>query len=442
MQCDLGIGTCISREMALWTKGDKNDRSICDLFRSFEVVYWGIALFFALILICFSSSIATHWLYVEGKGHVILLMGCALLLQFPFMLYGQGLIGLQHQVVLNGIVSGFTLFRAGLILILLVKVEASIELFFMGQLISHFLQIVVSYGVLWRKLPKMRGRFRLHELKGVKGFALGVSMTTVLSMALTQCDRLFVSYLFPLKVFGYYSLAATLASALYYFVIPITCAYFPKFTELTEEKALGRCYHQSSSLLSMLVMPIAAVGILFSGEILHIWTRNIETASEVAPFFSLLCFGYLINVMVQLPYYLQLSFGKTDIFLKQNLISLLIYAPFIYVLLKVFGVMGAPYMWIALNVAHLVGGSRLVHKKHLPQEEKRWLREDFFIPLGLSFFIAFVSRLVFPSSKVLLLQGVWIGGTLCLAITVVGYFRHGKIKSYNDFNDVSPSKTS
>ena len=83
-----------------------------------------------------------------------------------------------------------------------------------------------------------------------------ISATTLL---LTQVDKIVLSRVLSLELFGYYSLAAVASNTLYVLVTPVATAVFPG---LTREAASGNStgvaalYHRATQTVAVLVLPL------------------------------------------------------------------------------------------------------------------------------------------------------------------------------------------
>ncbi len=115
-------------------------------------------------------------------------------------------------------------------------------------------------------MPLKRRVFRRELLLNIWRFAAGMTGITVLVTILTQLDKVILSRMLSLEMFGYYTLASVVAMNLDRFVGPVFSATYPRLTNLvalgaTEE--ITRLYHKSAQLVSVLVLPAALVVALF-----------------------------------------------------------------------------------------------------------------------------------------------------------------------------------
>jgi hypothetical protein len=126
-------------------------------------------------------------------------------------------------------------------------------LFFLWQAACSALETTIARSLLLRALHGApRGKFDRQLLKDSWRFAAGMTIISVLSLILTQLDKILLSWLLPLAEFGVYTLAWRIASVIYYLVSPFTAAYFPLFSQLAgaeKESDLRSAYHFSCQLV-------------------------------------------------------------------------------------------------------------------------------------------------------------------------------------------------
>ena len=128
---------------------------------------------------------------------------------------------------------------------------------------------------------------------------------TITSTFLLQLDKVILSRMLSLEMFGYYTLANVVAMTLYRFVGPVFSATYPKLTSLVElgaREEIIRLYHKSAQLASVLVLPAALVVALFSREILLVWTRSSVTADNAHLLVSILIMGTALSGLMYVPY--------------------------------------------------------------------------------------------------------------------------------------------
>ncbi len=399
---DFGLSPTMNREMARYSVQPERATEARDFVRTLEVGYWALGVGIGLVIWFIAPFIATHWIKAsELPIDIILqalrLMGVLSALQWPLSFYQGGLMGLQRQAAFNTLqIASSTLSNGGVILILWL-VSPTIIAFLTWQIMVNALRVSLITVLLWRNLPRGPGqaRFRPSLFQNSWRFAAGMSGITVLSLILTQLDKVLLSRLLTLKFFGYYTLAGIIANSLLTLVGPIFNTLFPQFSALVtvgDEAALKRLYHRSAQLLAVLILPAAAILFFFSFDILQIWTSNVETAYNTAPLVSLLVIGTALNGIQNVPYALQLAYGWTKIGLYMNSIALIPLILAISIMTARFGAIGAATVWVTLNVIYMLISIPIMHQRYLKGEARRWYLEDVGLPLAAAVGVVGVGR--------------------------------------------------
>ena len=156
---------------------------------------------------------------------------------------------------------------------------------------------------------------------------LGLSL---LSLAMTQTDKLILSKVLSLADFGIYTLASAVALSLQMLISPITKAWFPRLTQIQEigdQEEFIRKFHQLAQLVTVLGGSAALVMIFQGKTFLFLWLQDPELATKASPLLSVLALGYLLNIFVWAPFETQLAHGSTSLPIRINLISVLIVVP-------------------------------------------------------------------------------------------------------------------
>jgi len=331
-------------------------------------------------------------------------MGLALALLWPTSLYNGGLIGLQKQVLFNSInVAVATLKGLGMLLIL-IFVSPTIEAFFLWQVFINALQTALSAFFLWKNIPKssIPPKFDKRILFRLKNYAMGVAGVTIIGILFSQLDKILLSRLLTLDMFGFYTLAATMASTLSHIIVPIYSVFFPHFSQLTsvnDNQRLIHVYHFGCQLMSSLIIPSALLIIFFSSEILFVWTRNMETVKNTSQLVKLLMTAMMFNALMNLPTALQYAFGWTKLTFFLNLFGLSVMVPLLYYSAIHYGGEGVAWSCVIMNVIFLFVCIQLMHRRILKNEKIRWYIKDVGFPLIASLFVIAIGRLFFPNEN-------------------------------------------
>lgn len=422
---DMGMAPTLGREMARFTGGSQSNEGLRDLLRSIEIIGMGVAILIATLVVTGSHWIAKSWLDAETMpdgeiAQALAIMGMVIALRFIESLYRSAILGLQRQVLLNVVTSIMSTLRWGGAACVIIWYSPSILAFVIWQGLVSGVMVVMLALATYASIPagKRSGRFSLDALRQNWRFACGMVGITVLTVLLTQVDKILLSRLLPLADYGHYSLAVVVAGSVYMFINPITQAFYPRICSLharQDNAALTATYHSGAQLVSVLSGSMAIVLILFPYPLLTLWTQDPVLAAKAAPLLSLLMLGNFMNGLMYIPHHTQLAFGWTRLALWSNLIAVTIILPSILWVVPRHGAEGAAWAWVGLNAGYVLISIHFMHRKILKDEKCRWYREDVILPLGSAAAIVLPLKWVMPEPQTALGQA----GLLLLASALV-----------------------
>jgi O-antigen/teichoic acid export membrane protein len=403
---DMGLSTTLNRELARLSALPDKAQDMRNLVRTLELPYWGIAFILGIVVACLSGPIAFYWVNVDELSpatvqQALMIMGVVVAFRWSTSLYAGGLMGLQKQILLNGINAfAATLRGVGAVLVLWL-ISPTIQTFFIWQVFASMVHTFLVARFLWWSLPKSgyRSHFQKELLLRIWRFAAGMTGISFTAIILMQTDKIVLSKILPLEIFGYYTLATVVANILYYFVGPVNSALFPRFAQLVslqDERTLKEIYHKSCQVMSVTILPAAIVVSLFSSEILVLWTGNPVTVANTHNIVSILIIGTMLNGLMHLPYVLQIAHAWTKLTFYTNIIASVMLVPMIYFLAMHYGVTGAASAWVILNAGYVLISIQIMHSRLLKGEQWRWYLNDVGIPLSATLSMALIGRLFKP----------------------------------------------
>jgi len=402
---DAGLSPTLGRELALIAVDNSGTRSARDLVRTLEVVYWVVAGFLILAALAAGGWVARLWLNVDHLTLLeversMVLAGVGLGVNWPAGLYSSGLQGLQRQVLANIVTVAATTFRAVGAIIVLAFVAPTPTAFFAWHVVASSIHTIALAAALWGSLPRSpRARFRVHEIRRVWRFAIGMSGITVVSLLLTQVDKVILTKLLTLQQFGYYTLAGAISTSVVRVAPPFFTTFFPHFSQRVgrgEVDALKRSYHHACQLLTVVMLPSVLVIALFSKEILLLWTGDPLVASRASVLVTLLALGSAMNGLMNMPYALQLAHGWTRFPLMVNSVAVLVLVPASVVASNFWHAEGAASVWIALNLGYVFIATPLMHRRLLIGELGAWYVRDLLLPLVPAVVVVSAARVLVP----------------------------------------------
>jgi O-antigen/teichoic acid export membrane protein len=379
---DMGLTPALSREMARYTAGAHNRQSIFNLFRSLEVAYTAIASIILAVIVLLSSWIAGSWLNAQSIPEktvqdAIMFMGLIIVMRMTGEVYRGAIQGLQRMVALNLIIAASATSRWGGAAVVLIWVSNTVHAFFLWQAVVSIVTVSALFFQAHKYMPGSikQGRFEFAQLKKVRHFAGGMLVISVLAVLLTQADTLILSKLLPLKDFGYYMLAATIAGGLLFLVAPISSATYPKLTELCTQNDhlnFSHLYLRSSQWVAVALVPTALVISSHAYSLIFIWTGNSDIAQHTGEILQLLAIGTMLNGFMYMPYMAQLAHGWTRLTITINTAAVAIVIPTLLLTIPTYGAIGAAWIWIGLNLTYLVIGIYFMHKKLMKGKKYTW----------------------------------------------------------------------
>lgn len=407
MILDGGMSATLNREMARLSALPEKAQEMRDFARTMEIPYWGIALVVCAISLLISPLLANYWVKsdnipTETILQALLLISIGFTTQFLLSLYSSGLMGLQKQQSLNYINAFCATLRAIATVAILAFVSTTIQAFLICQIVTFALNTLLVRIAFWRSLPSsaVKANFRFDLLRGVWRYAAGLTGIGIVTLLLTQTDKIVLSRILTLEFFGYYTLAFTITSiALGMIITSINSSYFPLFSQIVARNELDnlkQIYHQGCQVMSVLLLPTAVVMAFFAPEILFLWTRNEQVVQNTHLILTLLAIGSALNGMIFLPHFMMLAHGITKLPLYINIGAVILIVPFMTYAASNYGAVGGAAAWVLLNSFFILVEVQIMHRFILRGELMRWYVEDVGKPFVTAIIVAGFWRLIFP----------------------------------------------
>lgn len=411
---DMGFSQTITREVSKVMEGDERKRHLSELIKSYEVLYWASGILIGALLISLSPLIVKYWIVVDGSfsGNIytlLIIIAVTIVIQWPSAVYGATLTGLQEQTIINGLRLFLVILQNIGAILVLKFIGASIENLFKWQFITAILNtLILSYitksQVDFKKYqPKVNWKIIKNNFRYSSGIS-GISITTFF---LTQTDKIILSGLLSLNMYGYYILASNMVNALNNLVSPISEVFFPKFVKSIAAgnfDELKKLFHLSSQIIALIVFPVFLTVAIFSKELLGLWLNNPEAAVNSSPILSMLIVGSMINSLIALPYLIRLAEGNPRIIVVSNVIAIALLIPLTWVLAKKYDGIGAATVWVILNTGYLVFLLPYLFRNTLRGEFLAWGSHEVALPILVNVLILGSFYAFMPDS----LRGLWL----------------------------------
>jgi O-antigen/teichoic acid export membrane protein len=426
---DMGMAPTINREVARCSAAGRI-QDAGKLLHSLAVIYWGIALLIAILILSLAPLVSEYWiqskrLSPDTISHAIILMGLVIACRWPIGLYQGALIGAQ-RLAISSIINMVmvTVGSVGAVCVL-EFISPTIEGFFIWQAFLGLAYALIMKFAAWKIIGKnSRNHFDIKELQGAWYFAAGMTGISLTAAVLTQMDKIILSKMLSLEQFGVYTLASVVVSGLYVMVTPVFSVIFPRFSALVaanETHRLIDLYRLGTRSLMAVLFPVAMILIVFGEIIVQQWTGSLEMATSTAPIIAVLALGSALHGAMYFPYALQLAYGMTQIPLTINIGLVAVFIPLIVSFVFSYGLIGGAMAWLVLQIIYLLIGTWLTHRLILRGIGAVWLLHDIGIPLIITTLVGvcgfYIAHAIDISSVIKLVSGcmlAFIAATLSL----------------------------
>ena len=386
---DMGLSPTLGRQVAFARGREDGFDFFKRLLKSFELIFFGLALTIILGVVFTSDWIAGTWIKAETLGletiiYCISLMGLMVGLRWFAALYRSGINGMEDQVWLNAanIVLITVKFLGALILLALISQD--IHHFFEYQLLIGLIEVLVLARRFYRKLPVTKHSpglvfFDWSAVKSVAPFALGIAYTAGIWILVSQTDKLILSGVLSLTEFGYFSLVALVAGGVTMLSGPISQAIMPRMTTLLakdNKTEMLRIYRLGSQLVALISLNVAMMVGFFAESLIYAWTGDKQAASWGAEVLLWFALGNGVLAIGAFQYYLQSAFGQLRLHVIGSTISAAIQLPLIYYAAVNHGAVGAGIAWFSFRVIWFIWWTPIIHHKFVSGFHLKWLFKD------------------------------------------------------------------
>jgi O-antigen/teichoic acid export membrane protein len=425
---DSGMTPTLVREFARFKGGKTTKEEVISLFRSIEFVTLALSLITVLVIYVLLKSTSVQWLKIDKISpdtveNSILIMSLIVIFRLYEGIYRGCLIGLQKQVILNYIGSIIATFRSLGAVAILAYIAPKIEYYFLWQCFMSILSVGVHrYSAYYFVSdPMIKPKFSIKELLKVKNFALGMFGTSVLSFFLTQTDKIILSNLLSLEKFAYYSFASIASSIIVHCIMPISQAFTPRFSEFfgsKNETNFKKDFHTASKLIAILGGSIFCTILFFGDKIIYLWTNDMELTKNTTRIVCILSAGNFLNILMWMPASAYNAQGFTRFSVIQNLFSIIFIIPALFIVIPLFGLEGAAFVWVGLNLGYHLFGSVFFFKNIKCLNIFDWYISDIIKPSLFIITYMLVVRLLFGTPDGRFAQIIFIVINLVLVILI------------------------
>ncbi len=317
---DAGFSSAIKRRLAWRTDDYGSNLEPLSFLR-------GIERFYLLILLCTVSvtCLLTYIIEIEwfnfkliSRSEVnlcITLMTITANIQLFISLYGGGLQAREKQVSANIIQFFLSLFRNGIVVILIYFFPNPI-MFFSWQLLVVLVFVFIYRTNLIKELrPNKEGVMSCVEIKNnemilIFKTALPFFLISIFSTINLQIDKILVARLLSISEFGVYGMVFNLAQLSVILCGPIASAVAPRFVNLYsngQAEEVSKMFRIFSKMTTIISTTFGCVLFFYFEEILYLWTGTNEIASQSASFSLFMIVAGVFLAGQVIPYNLALA---------------------------------------------------------------------------------------------------------------------------------------
>ncbi|HDY7937929.1 TPA: lipopolysaccharide biosynthesis protein [Vibrio vulnificus] len=430
---DLGLSPTISRETARYNGGSMSGLEFRRLLRALSMIFLGIAVFGATVLLISSERIASNWLTVEVLSieevmFAVQVMSVSVALRWICGLYRGIVTGSEKLVWLSAFNVFIATLRFLVVFISMWLFGFTPIVFFIHQLIVAGIELAGVWLMAQKLIPPVDYRkesigWSFKPVTPLLKFSLTIAFTSSVWVLVTQTDKLILSGILPLEEYGYFTLAVLVASGIMIISGPVSSAIMPRMARLHAENKndeMLKVYRNSTQLVSVLAGSAAIVITICAEPLLYLWTGNNELVETAAPILKLYAIGNGMLAISAFPYYLQYALGNLRYHFFGNALMALILIPSVIYAAKHYGGLGAGLVWLSVNLFYLIFWASFVHFKLVSKLVFSWLMLDVFLILLPTAIVAEVFSSVvldYSSSEIVQLFQIMLVAVVCIFIS-------------------------
>ena len=217
-------------------------------------------------------------------------------------------------------------------------------------LVAHWVSVSAKLAA-WPS-PQPTGSIKLRELLH---FGAWMTLSNIISPLLVTADRFIISNLLGAAVVAYYTVPFDLIVRLLIIPAALTSALFPRLTNLLQSQpaAARHLYRKSFLAVAGVMLPLSLVLALMSKIGLTIWVGS-AFADRSWLIAAVLALGLLCNSLAQIPHAAVQAGGNIKGTAILHLTEFLVYIPFLYLAIQLYGLTGAAVAWVARVLLDLV----------------------------------------------------------------------------------------
>jgi O-antigen/teichoic acid export membrane protein len=431
---DMGLSTTLGRQVA-FARGQTNGFvEFKHLLRSFEIIFFIIALSILFGVYFESDWVAYKWiksnhLSSESISNCIIIMGILIGLRFFSTAYRSGINGFEDQIWINKVSVIITSMKYIGSLLFIAYVSNDVKLFFEYQLAIAVIEAWILGKRFYYHLPssiisKKWFKVDWRIFQGILPFTLSITYTSAILIIITQFDKLLLSGSLSLGEFGYFSLITLVTGGIISLSIPVFLAFLPRLTMLAAKSSheeLISVYVNMTQIITWITFSATMIIIVYPQEILYSLTGDNRTYIWGGKTLFWYALGSGTYVLGTFQYYLQNALGTLRLYVIGSTLSLMVQAPLIYFVTTKYGAIGASQLWFVYSTIWFFGWTLVVHSKCMPGFHFKWLTKDLvpilFCTAALSYVINKITYFDTSESRSIVVLKLTIISIIFLSLT-------------------------
>jgi len=414
---DMGLAATANREAAILRRPEDRQQ-VANVVRTFEWVYWAVAMGVGLVVAAAAGWIANSWVAKQQSlsssdiQMAIVLGGITLAARWPVALYTGVLRGLERQVLQNSILMAAAAARVVVSMVALLLISRTVYCFLITQAIVNVGEALAT-GYAARRLadPGHVGRFDVNVVRRVWRFAVSFNLAGTFGMIAAAAPTLLIPKLLPLTAMTYFSVCGTATGSLQVVYLAAAVSLFPRLAYCWHHKDLAqmnRLYLLNLRLTAYMCLGPVMLLCFFPYEILYLWTCSKEVATQASAILPVMAAAIMVNCAYSPAYNVLMATGHTRLPLIVNIVSLPVVWAGCYYGIQAYGLMGAAVCGLAVNVFCFLICGFYCWKEIL---QVKSFSPAFGFPVGmllLAGVVGYLSKAALPADSGPMLTIVWL----------------------------------
>ncbi len=390
---DLGLGRATTQRFAQAAATGETGRGPRDFLATAHLLYGVGLLPFCLAVMLGAGFLAQHWLIVPEAlqaetQQAFWLLGPVILIHCLRVMDLAALNGVERQGLSNLLQTGALVVRLLASVLVLLLIDRSVVTLLLTWLLVALAEMLVIGLTVRRCLGRLGfqhgGRLRWGLVPGLLAAGRSDGVFSLMTLLTGFADKLVVSRLLPIDLFGLYHFISLLAGALNRLIAPIAFAVFPRWVAQQaagDRDGFSSSYHAAAQLAGGLILPTMLAGLLFAPRVLAALLPSVPMPDDLVLVFQLLTVAGAAAALNYLPYSAQLAAGATQIVLRQALIAGALYLPLVLLATPHLGLFLPVGARLVLEAATYLVFAWFLNRQVLPGEGARLLRQSVLAPL-------------------------------------------------------------